>query len=141
MIHETIITGLFGTLGVTLVTCIFKLLEKRADNRNETKAEAKKARDESTQEIKETIDAVGAELREEIAEIKAELMAQKDTDRVILQDRVAWLARSYISKGEIKISELASLGEMHEKYKNTGGNGALNALMTRVHALPIKEED
>lgn len=59
--------------------------------------------------------------------------------RLLLYDRVKYLAKSYIEQGFIWAEDLEDLQRMWECYHNSlDGNGYLDNLMANVHRLPIK---
>lgn len=59
--------------------------------------------------------------------------------KLLLYDRIKYLAKSYIEQGFIWAEDLEDLQKMWECYHNDlNGNGYLNNLMSNVHRLPIK---
>lgn len=59
--------------------------------------------------------------------------------RIILHDRIKYLAKCYIKAGEIAIDDREDLLEMHRIYHNSlGGNGNLDAVMAQVLELNLK---
>ena len=57
--------------------------------------------------------------------------------KVLMVDKVRWLGKQYIQKGEISLSDKETLEEMHTAYKGLGGNGHLDTVMGEVERLPI----
>ena len=55
-------------------------------------------------------------------------------------DRVRYLGRSYIQRGEITLEDKETLQEMYTAYKALGGNGHLKTIMTTVDKLPVVAE-
>jgi hypothetical protein len=59
--------------------------------------------------------------------------------RILLYDRIKHLGRCYIEAQEVSFDDLEDLDAMHKVYHDDlGGNGYLDNIMTRVHALPLK---
>ena len=65
--------------------------------------------------------------------IDALVRAQKIT----MIDRVTWLGKQYISQNEISLTEKENLIEMHEAYKDLGGNGHLDTVMNEIKKLKV----
>jgi hypothetical protein len=63
----------------------------------------------------------------------------KDAIRALLYDRIKYLGQKYIAEGSIALDDLESLLDMHKCYRDLEGNGGLNALMSKVQGLPIRE--
>lgn len=62
-----------------------------------------------------------------------------DGVRLLLYDRIKYLAKSYISRDAISSEDLEDLERMWECYHGPlEGNGYLDKLMAAVHKLPIK---
>lgn len=60
--------------------------------------------------------------------------------RVILQDRIKYLGKSYIKKQAIDLEDREDLIEMHKVYHDyLDGNGNLDALMKDVLKLPLSD--
>lgn len=57
--------------------------------------------------------------------------------QLLLQDRIKYLAKSYIADGEIHAEDLEDIVHMHEAYHDLGGNGYLDTLMSAVKGLKI----
>lgn len=66
-------------------------------------------------------------------DIKALMSAQK----VLMIDRVRYLAKEYIKDHGITLEDKENLQEMFKAYKALGGNGHLDAVMAEVEHLPI----
>lgn len=77
-------------------------------------------------------------------EIKAfsdALEIMKQANRVILHDRIKYLARCALEIGFISFDDRRDLVEMHGIYHNQlGGNGHLDLLMAEVAKLPFTEK-
>lgn len=73
----------------------------------------------------------------EDSETKGE-KATKNALRVLLYDRIKYLAKSYITKGSISVEDLEDLMNMHKIYHDDlDGNGFLDSLMGQVKSLPV----
>lgn len=64
----------------------------------------------------------------------------RDGVRLLLQDKVEYLAIKAIKSGEITYSKLKFLRASYHAYKAMQGNGDLESLMEDVENLPIKYE-
>lgn len=60
--------------------------------------------------------------------------------KVLTVDRVRYLARCYIKRGDISLEDKETLEDMHKAYKALGGNGHLDTAMAAVEKLPIHNE-
>ena len=65
--------------------------------------------------------------------IDALVSAQK----VLMIDRVHYLAERYIEKGEISLSQKETIQEMYHAYKALGGNGHLDLAMEEIAHLEV----
>lgn len=61
------------------------------------------------------------------------------TDKGILKDKLAYLARKYIRAGKISDGDLETMADLYECYRELGGNGRISALMDKVKDLPISD--
>lgn len=115
--------GILGGVGTALVGGVFTLLQYRLNR--------KAAREDRAAEL-------GAE---ESRELKRLVRVLVEADRTILYDRIKHLGKSYLARGYVTVEELEDLDLMHEVYHNKeklGGNGFLDALMTKVHGLNVR---
>lgn len=115
--------GILGGVGTALVGGVFTLLQYRLNR--------KAAREDRAAEL-------GAE---ESRELKRLVRVLVEADRTILYDRIKHLGKSYLARGYVTVEELEDLDLMHEVYHNKeklGGNGFLDALMTKVHTLNVR---
>lgn len=60
--------------------------------------------------------------------------------KVLTVDRVRYLGRCYILDGKISLEDRENLEEMYSAYKDLGGNGHLETIMSEVRRLPVKGE-
>ena len=58
--------------------------------------------------------------------------------RILLDDRLCWLAEKYLREGEISQSNLKIYTKMWQSYKDLGGNGYHDKLLAKLEALPTK---
>lgn len=64
---------------------------------------------------------------------------QSEALKYILYDRIRYLGREYIGRGEIDFDDRRILNAMHRVYHDgLGGNGDLDKLMTDVNCLRLK---
>ena len=115
--------GILGGVGTALVGGVFTLLQYRLNR--------KAAREDRAVEL-------GVE---ESRELKRLVRVLVEADRTILYDRIKHLGKSYLARGYVTVEELEDLDLMHEVYHNKeklGGNGFLDALMSKVHTLNVR---
>ena len=78
-------------------------------------------------------------INERLETIEKKTDAQSEALKYIMYDRILYLGREYIKKGNITFDERRILNNMHNSYHNgLGGNGDLNTLMHEVNELPLK---
>ncbi len=64
----------------------------------------------------------------------------KNALRVLLYDRIKYLAKHHIGVGYISVEDLEDLTKMHDSYRDDlDGNGFLDGLMAQVKALPLRK--
>ena len=127
---EVILAILGGGVGTALVAGIFTLIQWKLN---------RKAAKEDRTEAAGT--AVCATRGQEIRELKKMMGVLIEADRTILYDRIKHLGKSYIARGYITVEELEDIDLMHTVYHDKdklGGNGFLDALMSKVHALDVR---
>lgn len=93
----------------------------------------KAAKEDKAEARKENADRVQSE---EIERLKKNIDALKAANKVILHDRIKYLARSYIRAESVSFDDRQDLIDMHEVYHSNGGNGNLDKLMEEVMELP-----
>lgn len=127
---EVILAILGGGVGTALVAGIFTLIQWKLN---------RKAAKEDRTEAAST--AVCATRGQEIRELKKMMGVLIEADRTILYDRIKHLGKSYIARGFITVEELEDIDLMHAVYHDKdklGGNGFLDALMSKVHGLDVR---
>lgn len=93
----------------------------------------KMEREDGTERILEKLD----EMERKINGIEGRLDGLENSQRIILHDRITWLATKYCDKGEISYSDYEILKQMHSIYHNDlHGNGFLDSVMEDVDRLP-----
>lgn len=127
MVSEIVLCLLSGGFAAAVVKAVESLVTWKLNRKaaKEDKAEAKK----------ENADKVQSE---EIERIKKSIDALKAANKVILHDRIKFLARSYINAEHISFDDRQDLIDMHEVYHSNGGNGNLDKLMEEVMELPTR---
>lgn len=69
-------------------------------------------------------------------------IVQSEALKYILFDRIRYLGREYIERGEIDFDDRRILNAMHRVYHDgLGGNGDLDKLMTDVNCLRLKPKE
>ena len=127
---EVILAILGGGVGTALVAGIFTLIQWKLN---------RKAAKEDRTEAADT--AICAARGQEIRELKKMMGVLIEADRTILYDRIKHLGKSYIARGFITVEELEDIDLMHTVYHDKdklGGNGFLDALMSKVHGLDVR---
>ena len=127
---EILLAILGSSAGAALVGGIFALIQWKLNREavQEDRAEATGA-------------ANCAARGQEIRELKKMMGVLVEADRTILYDRIKHLGKSYIARGHVTVEELEDLDLMHTVYHDKdklGGNGFLDALMAKVHALDVR---
>lgn len=93
----------------------------------------KMEREDGTKRILGKLD----EMESKINGIEGRLDGLENSQRIILHDRITWLAAKYCDKGEISYSDYEILKQMHSIYHNDlHGNGFLDSVMEDVDRLP-----
>lgn len=76
--------------------------------------------------------------KEKNDETQAQLASMSVALQEIMLDRIKHVGGQYILKGYARLSEIEDLQRMHTAYKNLGGNGFADEVMSKVKALPVK---
>lgn len=77
-------------------------------------------------------------IEQRIEELHDMMLMLRNGQKIILHDRIVYLARAYIEKDVITHDNRANLITMHEVYHDDlDGNGNLDDLMGQVKRLPI----
>lgn len=128
---DAVLVFLSGGVAVALIE-VAKELILWGKNRK-----AKKEDDEmERQDARERQDALQIKKRLETIEKKTD--AQSEALKYIMYDRILYLGREYIKRGNITFDERRILNNMHNSYHNgLGGNGDLNSLMNEVNELHL----
>lgn len=127
---QILLAILGGGAGTALVGGLFTLIQWKL-NRNAAKEDHKR----------ETGNAYCTARGEQIQELKNLVNVLVEADRTILYDRIKHLGKSYIARGYISVEELEDIDLMHGVYHDKdklGGNGFLDAIMQKVHALEVR---
>ena len=127
---EVILAILGGGVGTALVGGIFTVIQWKLNR--------KAAQEDRTAAA--TI-ASCTTRDKEFAELKRLVGVLVEADKTILYDRIKHLGKSYIARGFITVEELEDIDLMHTVYHDKdklGGNGFLDALMSKVHTLDVR---
>lgn len=76
--------------------------------------------------------------QQDIEKLQKDIKTLKAGQMIILYDRIKYLARCHIAKGEISFEDREDLIKIHDAYHGDGGNGNLDSLMQQVKRLPLK---
>lgn len=58
--------------------------------------------------------------------------------QVLMVDRVRHLGRTYIQDGYIELSDKENIRAMYKAYKDLGGNGNLETIMSEIDRLEVR---
>jgi len=76
---------------------------------------------------------------ERLQSMERQNAVQSEALKYILYDRIRYLGREYIARGEIDFDDRRILNAMHKVYHDgLGGNGDLDTLMSQVNTLKLK---
>ena len=76
-------------------------------------------------------------LAKSVKDQKVKIDALVNAQKVLMIDRIRYLGESYIAREGIYLDEKENLHEMHGSYKQLGGNGHLDVVMSEVDALHV----
>lgn len=124
-----------GAAGAAVVNGITERWKFKA-TRKATKEDRAEKKADKTDEITKML----AGLQTEIESLKDSDAAQSEALKLILLDRVLYLGKGYIDKGEISYDDRRRFHAMHKCY-HTGlnGNGDADLIVEGVDALPLKK--
>lgn len=129
---DAVLVFLSGGVAVALIEVVKELILWSKNRKAKKEDDAMEREDE-----KERQEAMHINERLETIEKKTD--AQSEALKYIMYDRILYLGREYIKKGNITFDERQILNNMHNSYHNgLGGNGDLNTLMHEVNELPLK---
>lgn len=80
-------------------------------------------------------------MQQEIDIIKKDVESGKQTDLVLLHDRIWQAFRVLGSKDEISVIDLANIEYLYEEYKSKGGNHKAEVMYEYIHTIPVVPED
>lgn len=123
-----------GAAGAAVVNGINDRWKFKA-NRKAAKEDRAEEKADKTEELAKTL----ATLQEEIKTLKKSDDAQSEALKLMLLDRVLYLGKGYIDKGEISYDDRRRFHAMHNCYHTgLGGNGDADLIVEGVDALPLK---
>ncbi len=149
-VFEIIMTALGvilgGAAGAALINAINERWKFKAARRA-AKEDKTEEREDRTTELYETVEklqkaekAEKAEVSEKLKRIEMQNSAQSEAIKLILLDRILWLGKSYIDKGEISFDDRKRFHAMHNSYHNgLGGNGDADLIVQAVDELSLKK--
>lgn len=134
-----------GAAGAALVNALHDRWKFKATRQaaKEDKEEERKSKIEELGETFDEYERAGEKKKREIDEklkrIEAQNAAQSEALKLILLDRVLWLGKGYVDKGEISFDDRKRFHAMHDSYhKGLGGNGDADLIVQAVDELPLK---
>lgn len=139
---EVVITVLTLLLGGGIGAAIVKGYNERWKFKAERKAaqedrEADKA--DWTDEISEQVETFQEMESKRMENLEKQMAAQSEALMLILLDRILYLGRSYIEKGEISYDERRRFHAMHDCYHTgLGGNGDADLIVEAVDELQLE---
>lgn len=99
--------------------------------------------EDKNDDIKSQINSMREDISSLISSV-SEMVAKIDTvmknSKAQAYDRIRHLGITYIRAGEVSVEDLRTLTELHEAYKQLGGDGFLDRVMEEVKSLRIKVE-
>jgi len=108
-------------IGVAIVSGVFMLIQSQMQRKLEEKATSKKLNDAK------------------IDELLLALETMKQASLVNNRERIKYLCRIHISKGEVTYDERQDLIELYQHYhEGLGGNGNVEDLIKRFREVPVK---
>ena len=117
MLYSLLASG----IGVAIVSGVFMLIQSRMSINAETRAASKKLTDAKIDELISAFDTM------------------KESNLVILRDRIKYLCRIHIAKGEVPYDERQDLMDMYGIYtERLGGNGNITDLIKNLRDVPVK---
>lgn len=124
-----------GAAGAAVINGINERWKFKA-NRKAAKEDRAEEKADKTEELTKTL----ADLQKEIKTLKDSDAAQSEALKLILLDRVLYLGKGYIDKGEISYDDRRRFHAMHTCYHTAlGGNGDADLIVEGVDALPLKK--
>lgn len=124
-----------GAAGAAVINGINERWKFKA-NRKATKEDRAEEKADKTEALTETLNG----LQEQLKTLKDSDKAQSEALRLILLDRVLYLGKGYIDKGEITYDDRRRFHAMHKCYHSgLGGNGDADLIVEGVDALPLKK--
>lgn len=124
-----------GAAGAAVINGINERWKFKA-NRKAVKEDRAEEKADKTDELAGTL----GEVQKQLETLKASDTAQAEALRLILLDRVLYLGKSYIDKGEISYDDRRRFHAMHNCYHSgLGGNGDADLIVEGVDALPLKK--
>lgn len=124
-----------GAAGAAVINGINERWKFKA-NRKAAKEDRAEQKADKTDELAKTL----ATLQEEIKTLKKSDDAQSEALKLMLLDRVLYLGKGYIYKGEISYDDRRRFHAMHNCYHTgLGGNGDADLIVEGVDALPLKK--
>ena len=124
-----------GAAGAAIINGINERWKFKA-NRKATTEDRAEAKTDKTDELMKALE----DLRGQLTTLKGSDTAQAEALRLILLDRILYLGKGYIDRGEISYDDRRRFHAMHTCYHSgLGGNGDGDFIVEGVDALPLKK--
>jgi len=108
-------------IGVAIVSGVFMLIQSQMQRKSEEKAACKKLTESKIDELIASVDTM------------------KDTNLVVLHDRIKYLARKHIENGFVPYDARQDVLAMYQIYhERLGGNGNVADLVQRFRDVAVK---
>lgn len=135
ILATALLTVLGGAVGAAIVNGVNERWKFRV-NRKAAKEDRAEEKADKTEELSKTLTT----LQKEIKTLKDSDAAQSEALKLMLLDRVLYLGKGYIEKGEISYDDRRRFHAMHNCYHaGLGGNGDADLIVEGVDALPLKK--
>lgn len=131
---EIIIAVLTSSAFTGLLVEIVRTIRRGIDKR-QNKGLAKIENDLT--DVKHTLDETGKSL----SKMEEELVRQKETDLVLLHDRIWEIFDRLRNEEHISVEDKANLEYLYDEYKNSNGNHHAAIMFELIESKPLKRED
>jgi len=104
-----------------------------------SRARAQKTQHQKLLDIIAAVQSDMPEIRKSVEVLSAALEAQQERQRQLIRGRIDAIHKRFMSIGRIDRHSYDQLAELGESYKQLGGNGYVEKLISDLEALPIVE--
>lgn len=124
---------------VNLISDRLKRKDAVSDRRDDTADQLEELRAETAEQF-EQVDARFGALEGKVETVSTKMDVVALSTKAQAYDRIRHLGLQHIRAGFISADELENLSEMHQAYKQLGGDGFLDRIMAEVNTLRIKPD-